>query len=153
MAKTTRAIPAPHGILGEVKPPAKKTIAVIYKPTDRFDPSWVEWNGIQFRANLPVELDPDNPAHYIEQLLPHSKTISDGDVVTTHRPHRMFMGELARGNWQFEVDGVQAKHLISTRVVPQAGEEWGKHHMGEIMEAAFADDMMGQLSGIPTSRR
>jgi hypothetical protein len=131
----------------------KTTVTVVYRPPDRFDPSFVEWNGIKFRANLAVELDPKNPNHYISQLMPHTRTLSDGETLTTHKPERMFMGDLARDNWQFETDGVQPKHLISTRVVPQAGEDWRQDHMGEIMEAAIADDMVGQLSGIPTSRR
>lgn len=136
----------------EPRKPRKRSVTVEYKPLDRTDSWKVTWNGIDFGANQPVELDPDNPRHYIMQ--PQRKErIQEGMTLTFHEDAPVFMGDVARGNPHFAVDGVQAKRLVSTRQVPRPGEEWQAQHRGEVMDAAMAESMVGQISGVPASRR
>lgn len=117
----------------------KRTVTVIYHPIDKLDPHTTKWNGITFKANVPVELDPDNPAHYIDQLLPKVITTAEGDLRTKHLPGQIFMGELAKGNPSFEVDGVRAKRKTNTRVVPPPGAEWTEANEGQISSSEEID--------------
>jgi hypothetical protein len=118
--------------------PAKKTVTVIYRPIDIMDPNVTKWNGITFHANVPVELDPANKAHYIVQLLPKEFAGPDGEVRTKHKEEPVFMGDMARENPSFEVDGKKARRKISSRKVPPPGAEWSEAHEGEI---SYSDEI------------
>lgn len=110
----------------------KGTVTVIYRPINFDDRPVVKWNGLTFHANVPVELDPALEAHHIVQLLPKTYPGANGEVLTKHSEAKVFMGELAKANPSFEVDGVRAKRKINTRVVPPPGAEWTEAHEGQI---------------------
>lgn len=114
----------------------KSTVTVIYRPIEypdgTTDPAITKWNGITFRANVPVELDPTDKAHCIIQLLPVEIPGQNGETLTKHKEKPVFMGDLARENPSFEVDGKRARRKINTRVVPPAGAEWAEKNEGEI---------------------
>ena len=111
MAKATTAAPT------RVR---KNTVSVTYLADKVGDPSFTKWNGITFKANVPVELDPDNDAHYLASLLP-TRVEQGGEVRTKHVEGRIFMGDLARTNPSFEVDGAPGKENTES---PPPGAEW-----------------------------
>lgn len=118
----------------EVSDTLYPTVQVVYRPLDG-DPHSTVWNGIKFQANVPVELDRRNPAHFIEQLLPKQITSQNGEVQTKHAPAKVFMGDLAKGNPSFEVDGNRAMKLVNKRVLPAAGHGWAEDHEDQISNA------------------
>ncbi len=122
---------------------AKSTATVVYRPLEyrdgTTDPAITKWNGITFRANVPVELDPKNPAHHIVQLLPKVFAGQGGEALTKHVETKVFMGDMARDNPSFEVDGKRARRKVSTRVVPPPGAEWTEAHEGQISESDEID--------------
>jgi hypothetical protein len=126
------------------------TVSVIYRPYDG-DPHTVKWNGVQFRANVPVTLDRANREHHIEQLLPKQFPGTNGETLTKHIPALVFMGDMARTNPSFEVDGERARRKINTRVVPAPGQDWSEAHEGQISESDIIDDFASayQMQGQP----
>lgn len=116
-----------------VKEPESRSVQVTYCPFDG-DPHSTVWHGVTFKANVPVMLHRDMKDHYIEQLLPRNFAGTNGEVLTKHVPAMMFMGDLARGNPSFEVDGERAKRLVNKRILPQAGHGWAEDHADEIVE-------------------
>jgi hypothetical protein len=122
----------------EVSKPTK-SVQVTYRPYDG-DPHSVKWNGVLFRANVPVTLDRANREHHIEQLLPKQYPGTNGETLTKHVPALVFMGDMARTNPSFEVDGERARRKINTRVVPAPGQEWSEAHEGQISESYERDD-------------
>jgi hypothetical protein len=132
------------GSAAQASPKAcKATVTVVYRPLEyrdgSTDPANVKWNGIQFKANVPVELDPKNPAHHIVQLLPRTFPGQNGEALTKHVESKVFMGDMARDNPSFEVDGKRVKRKVSTRVVPPPGAEWTEAHEGRISESDEID--------------
>jgi hypothetical protein len=111
---------------------AKTTVSVTYVPINDDDRPKTKWNNIEFRANVPVELDPENPDHYVVQLLPKTFPGQNGETLTKHVESKVFMGEMAKGNPSFTVDGKRARRKISTRKVPPPGAEWTEAHEGQI---------------------
>lgn len=126
MAKATTAAPAA---------PKRSTVAVTYRPINPTDPNVVRWNGIKFEANVPVQLDPNNPAHKIENHLATEVEGPEGETRLKYRKTLVSMIELAKFNPSFEVEGFpRAKQKKSKRVVPPPGGEWASEHADEIDE-------------------
>jgi hypothetical protein len=115
------------------------TVTVIYRPGSG-DPHTVKWNGITFKANVPIALFRNKPEHYIEQLLPKQFPGLHGEINTKHAPTQVFMGEMAKNNPFFEVDGVKAKRVIAHGAVPPAGAEWAGTHEAEISKSDEIDE-------------
>lgn len=125
-AKATKAQPA------EAAPKARGA-HVTYLPLNPTDPNVVKWNGVTFRANVPMAL---NEFHYVIIDKPHEIPQGDGTIRTITKQTKVAMVELAKGNPSFKVDGFpRAKVRKSTRVVPPPGAEWTNAHEGEISEA------------------
>jgi hypothetical protein len=118
--------------------PKKTTTTVVYSPLDDA-PATTKAYGFTFRANVPLEFDRDNTAHYVEQLMP-KVTVVDGEARTKHVDTPVFIPEIAAGNFQFVVDGKRAKRKVSTRKVPPPGAEWTEAHEGEISESDEIDE-------------
>jgi hypothetical protein len=118
---------------------SKSTVSVTYVPIHDDDRPKTKWNGIEFRANVPVELDPENPAHYVTQLVVKGALNSDGEMRTKAVESKVFMGEMAKANPSYVVDGKRARRKISTRVVPPPGAEWTEANEGAISEAQEVD--------------
>jgi hypothetical protein len=134
MAKSSISVPqvrAPNG-----RP--SRTVSVTYVPIDIGDPHMTRWNGVAFKANVPVELDPDNPDHYVIQLLPKTFPGTNGEVLTKHVEAKVFMGDMARTNPGFEVDGKKIRRKVSTRKVPPPGAEWTDAHEGQL---SYSDEI------------
>jgi hypothetical protein len=135
--------PKPATVAAAPAQRSKNTVTVIYRPlsyaNDATDPARTKWNGILFNANVPVELDRDNPAHYISQLLPKTYPGSNGETLTKHTEQKVFMGEIAKGNPSFEVDGKRVKPKKNTRVVPPPGAEWTDANEGVISDSDEID--------------
>jgi hypothetical protein len=117
--------------------PKKNTVTVVYSPTDD-SPATTKAYGFTFKANVPLEFDPENTAHYVMQLLP-KVTHVDGEARTKHAEQPVFIPDVARGNFQFVVDGKRAKRKISTRKVPAPGAEWTEAHEGQISDSDEID--------------
>jgi hypothetical protein len=112
---------------------ARTTVAVTYRPLNAFDPNVVKWNGITFRANEPVQIDPKNKAHGYLIPMPKEYAGPDGEVHTKHRDTWVSMIETAKDNPSFEVEGFpRAKVRKSKRVVPPPGAEWADQHEDEV---------------------
>lgn len=116
------------------------TVQVTYRPFDG-DPHSVTWNGVKFRANVPIELSRDNTAHYVEQLLPKQFPGLNGEINTKHMPAKVFMGDMAKTNPSFEVDGHRERKKVNSRIVPPPGAEWTDVHEGEISYSSRLDDV------------
>src|SRR5262245_25478147 len=116
--------------------PQKKTVSLTYEPIHEDDRTVTEWNGIRFKAHVPVELDRENPAHHIMQLIVTSK---DGGQHTHAVEKRVFMGDAAKNNPSWSVDGVRPPRKVNTRVVPPPGAEWTDAHEGQIFYAEKLD--------------
>lgn len=118
--------------------PAKKTVTVVYSPLDDA-PATTRAYGFTFKANMPLEFDPDNRDHYVMQLLPKTRTNENGDVLTKHVETPVFIPDIAKGNFQFVVDGKRARRKTSSRVVPPPGAEWTEAHEGQISDSDEID--------------
>lgn len=122
---------------------AKNTVTVTYRPLEysngTMDPARTKWNGITFEANVPVELDPENPAHYVTQLVVKGAQNAEGEMRTKAVEAKVFMGEMAKNNPSFEVDGRRAKRKVNTRIVPPPGAEWTEQHEGQISNSEELD--------------
>jgi hypothetical protein len=123
--------------------PAKTTVSVTYVPINDDDRPKTKWNNVEFRANVPVELDPANPDHYVVQLLPKAYPGANGETLTKHVESKVFMGEMAKGNPSFIVDGKRARRKVSTRKVPPVGAEWTEAHEGEI---SYSDEVVSGVA-------
>lgn len=131
----------------------KSTVAVTYRPlqgyrivngkaiaSNDWDPPVIKWNGIMFEANVPVELDPRNPKHQVEQLVRKQVNGPDGELRTKAVETRISMIELAKDNPSFEVEGFKrARRRINPRIVPPAGAEWEGTHADDISESDQID--------------
>lgn len=124
------------------KPP-KSTVTVTYRPLDIGDPPYTRWNGVRFDANVAVELDPKNPAHHVMQLLPIAREGTNGETLTKHVETKVFMGDIARDNPSFEVDGKRARRKINTRKVPPPGAEWTDAHEGQL---SYSDEIDASIA-------
>lgn len=120
-----------------------RTVTVIYRP-GREDPAETKWNGIVFKANVPVVLDRMNPLHSYEGLEREYVTNPlTGAQNTRHVACQLFMGDVAKGGYMWEVDGVQAKKKPPLlRGVPPPGEEWDREHEMEISRSSVEDESM-----------
>lgn len=85
----------------------KGALKVTYRPSDDLgDPPFVRWNGVLFRANVPVLLDPAK--HYVDDVpLVATKEGENGVIVNVTRRARMSMIQLAKDNHTFEVEGCE----------------------------------------------
>ena len=116
--------------------PPKRIATVTYIPIHDDDRPTMKWNGITFRANVPVELDRKNPAHWAVQLV--RKTVThpaNGGTAYSYADERVFMGESAKGNPSFDVDGFRPKYIAPTTKVPPAGAEWAGTNRDDLVPA------------------
>jgi hypothetical protein len=79
---------------------------VTYRPIEQTDPNFIEWNGVRFDANVPVDLDPEK--HFIMVPMP-SYTMVNGIRQSIHHDTRVPMIEIAKGNKFFIVDDGPAR--------------------------------------------
>jgi hypothetical protein len=119
-----RSTPASQPSTAQPEPKDRRTFKVTYRPGPE-DRARTVWNGITFTANQPVTLSLDNPRHYIENDLPKAIDGPDGEIATRTRRVKMFMGELAKTNPHFEVEGFPRyiKKLAEGRR-PQTSDEY-----------------------------
>jgi hypothetical protein len=86
------------------------------------DPIWARWNGIEFKAHVPVKL---SRKHAYDVPMPTQHTLADGTIVTKHVEKRVSMVEIAKGNPKFSVNGeAPAKKREDESRVPTNSEEY-----------------------------
>lgn len=111
---------------------------VTYVPQDRADPAVMPWNGIEFPANVPVELDPKNRAHGYMQ--PTRKTIVDpvtGREMFEYKEVWVSMIEIAKNNPSFHVEGEApaAARKPGRPRIPRTSEDYRSHAQAWISAA------------------
>jgi hypothetical protein len=118
----------------------RRTFKVTYRPGPE-DRARTIWNGITFTANQPVVLSLDNPRHFVENDVPKSISTEDGEIRTQTRRVRIFMGELAKTNTHFEVEGFPRaiKNLPEGRR-PQTSDEYRSWAQTWFAEAGDEDE-------------
>jgi hypothetical protein len=112
-------------------PSGEKTADVTYVPGDG-DPNRTVWNGVEFRANIPV-------------TIPYSKTVSallrketigpEGEIRSRGVETTISMVELARKNPSFMVDGVQAERKFGSQRLPTDPDQYRGYALGWIRES------------------
>ena len=132
--------------------PPKRHITVTYVPVHDDDRPVMAWNRIKFKANVPVELDRNNPAHsYMQTEREEVKHPTTGGIAYVHREKRVFMGDAAKGNSSLLVDGVGTPHITVTAKVPPAGHEWAGTNRDELIQLPQIDDFEAGASAIVIS--
>ena len=98
----------------------KLSASVTYIPGDG-DPVRTVWNGVEFRANVPVDipltktvLAPMRKEHYL----------ADGTLQSRGVETKVSMVDLARGNPSFSVDGVQAARKSGAARLPTDNDQY-----------------------------
>jgi len=147
-----------------VSAPKKKMLGVTYKPLDAGDPSFMTWNGVEFHANVPVQLrsysgeelkrlsdrinnvvrgDINDIGHvqgskFHVILIPRSRIIMvDGMPRSSEYQELIPMVELAKRNPSFEVEGFpRFKRIVPLKKVPPAGAEWEGTNRDELIPAS-----------------
>ena len=136
--------------------PPRRLVKVTYVPIHDDDRLRMVWNGITFQANVPVELDRKNRAHFYQQLVRHeTKHPQTGGTAYSYTEKLVFMGDAAKGNPSFEVDGVRLKHIVPSAKVPPAGAEWFGTNRDELVpagEVPWPDDIPEGADAIEISR-
>lgn len=127
-------------------------VKVIYHPGPDDRVSTI-WNRITFHANKPMTLSRQNRTHFIDIDIPVEVTAADGFVGTRTRSTRLFMGEVALTNPNFEVVGFPRyiKKLALGRR-PQTEEEYRSWAQAWIMEAGNVDEEGHSLTDINSPR-
>lgn len=97
---------------------------VTYRPGPE-DRAKTVWNGVSFEAGRAVTLSTKNKRHFIEIDMPKQHIAEDGSYTTRTQKTLIFMGEQAKSNPHFEVEGFPrfVKPLPEGRR-PQTAEEY-----------------------------
>jgi hypothetical protein len=104
---------------------------VTYIPGDG-DPNRVMWNGIEFRANVPVTVLHSRTADVLER----KETIGpEGDIRSKGVEVKRSMVELARGNPHFMVDGVKIERKEGNQRLPTDADQYRGYALGWIRES------------------
>ena len=113
------------------RPRTKERAMVAYIPGDG-DPNKVVWNGVEFRANVAIEL-------------PSTKTVRvsvrkeyqtpEGDLRSRSVDQFIPMIELAKGNPSFSVDGVQSARRMGSARLPVDNDQYRGYALAWIRDA------------------
>jgi hypothetical protein len=114
-----------------------------YIPEDG-DPIRTRWNGIEFRAHVPVKV---SRKQIILVPLRQETTLASGEVVTRAIERRVPMVELARGNSRFAVNGVPPQQRTSGAITtPETPDEYRGYCMRWIMASTAVSAMDSRWS-------
>lgn len=109
----------------------KSTAEVTYIPGEG-DPIKTVWNGIEFRANVPVTVPLSTT---VESLLRKETAGPEGEIRSRAVPGRISMVELARGNSSFSVDGVRSERQFGTQSLPFDADQYRGHALRWMTES------------------
>jgi hypothetical protein len=99
---------------------------ITYVPEDG-DPVRVKWNGIEFKAHVPVKI---SRKHTVLSLIRKEREMSDGQIVSRALEQRIPMVDLARGNCRFMVNGEAPAERKTGRVAaPENSDEYRGYAM------------------------
>lgn len=149
-----RGRPAKAKVEAEVAPPPAEDAApavsaleeagafpvdeITYIPEDG-DPVRTKWNGIEFKAYVPVKV---SRRHTVQVLLRITQDMPDGTVVTKAVEKRIPMVELARNNARFSVNGkAPAKKAEAKARVPASPDEYRGYAINWIAQSTGASAM------------
>lgn len=115
----------------------KESAEVTYIPGDG-DPHKVLWNGIEFRANVPVTLHRDR---MVSVPLRKEHYLADGTLQSRGVEQKVSMIELARHNPSFSVDGVKTERLIGTARLPTDNDQYRGYALAWIRDATSVQQL------------
>jgi hypothetical protein len=118
------------------------TTMVTYTPRDPSAPSEMIWNGVKFRANVPVELDPIRHSYFIPIVRKWEDPVS-ARTLSLASEQRVLMVDIARQNPDFTVEGEPATSVpkLGKSKAPKTPEEYRAHAVGWINAAQNIDDL------------
>jgi hypothetical protein len=112
------AEPAP---IAKAKPDAGETDEITYLPEDG-DPIRTRWNGIEFKAHVPVKVSRKHTVLVPDRV---EREMPDGTIQSRSVEKRIPMVELAKGNCRFMVNGVPPMERDSGAVhTPTTADEY-----------------------------
>lgn len=141
MAKTAAALKhdAP-----ETEARAKSTVAVTYTPLENGDPHTTTVAGIAFRANVPVEVDPNRT---VAQLVRRDKETADGELRTQSVEAKVKVIELFKNNPWFKVEGhEQPKRKSGAIRAPISAADYKGYALRWIAAASSVTELEGRWS-------
>jgi hypothetical protein len=111
---------------------------ITYHPGEG-DPVRTKWNGVEFRAYVPVKV---SAKHTVIVPMPINQTLPDGTIVTKHVDKRIPMVELAKGNPRFSVNGeAPASNKPGSERVPSTSDEYRGYAISWIAKSTAASAM------------
>lgn len=109
----------------------KTTAEVTYVPGDG-DPIKTVWNGVEFRANIPVTIP---YTKMVESLTRVESKGPEGEIRSRGVAGKIPMIELARSNPFFTVDGVGTERRQGTQRLPIDADQYRGYALGWIRES------------------
>jgi hypothetical protein len=120
---------------------ATATTKVTYSPRDPSSPSELVWNGVKFRAHVPVELNPVKHSYFIPIVKKWVDPMSQR-VMSLASEERVLMADVARTNPDFVVEGSEPSVPKAGKAKPpKTPEEYRAHAVAWINAAASIDDL------------
>lgn len=116
------------------------TTKVTYVPVHPSDPSEMVWNGVTFRANVPVELDPIRHSYFVPIVKKWIDPVTQ-EPRSKANEERISMAELAKTNPSFRVEGEEPVAKPTKGKAPKTPEEYRAHAMAWIKDAESIDDL------------
>jgi len=115
---------------------------VTYIPREPTDPAVMIWNGVEFPANVPIELDPVKHS-YMVPIVDKWVDEKTGEVRSKATERRMAMAQIAKGNPSFRVDGepIVERRRPGRRPNPKTPEEYRSHAQAWIAAAEDHEDL------------
>jgi hypothetical protein len=126
------------------KPVGDEYDEITYCP-GQFDPPRTEWNGVRFKANVPVKISKKQTV-----LVPLREEFlqPDGSRITRAVERRVPMVELAKGNHTFSVNGAEpVAHKVGTDHVPTSPDEYRGYAIAWISSSTKSSEMDARWDG------
>jgi hypothetical protein len=121
---------------------ATATTKVTYTPRDPSSPAEMVWNGVKFRAHVPVELNPVKHSYFIPIVKKWVDPLTQR-TMSLATEERVLMVDVARGNADFVVEGSEptVAPKAGKAKPPKTSEEYRAHAVAWINAAQSIDDL------------
>jgi hypothetical protein len=114
---------------------------VTYIPADPTSPAVLSWNGIEFPANTPIELDPVRHS-YMVPIVDKWVDEKTGEVRSKATEKRISMVEIAKTNPSFQVEGEAPPARKPGRPrTPKTSDEYRNYAQAWIAASEDHDDL------------